>query len=495
MASTIEPLDTTEKQPKALYILFFAELWERFSFYGMKALLILYMIKELAFGTEASYGILGAYGALLYASNILGGFLADNFLGNRRAVMYGSAFIIAGHLSLALPFAESSFYYGLALLVVGTGFFKPNISSFLGLFYKKNDHRRDSGFTIFYMGINIGGLLAPLVCGTIADIYGWHYGFGIAALGMVFGAIAFYGGSKSFENIGLPPCQDALDRPILLGLSMSKLIFIGASFFVFLVVTIIQNHEYMGGFMAIASLAVLTFMLFIAFRSPLEERKCILTLLAMFFFMTCFISIWEQIGGSILLFTEASIDRQVFGYTVPASWSQSLNPLFIILMSPFVSSIWKKTSKAGKNISTPIKFSIGFLFCALGFYAFVLGIQSHQDGVVALKWLLLGVAGFSLGELFISPVGLSTVTKLAPAKQAGLLMGVFFFSFGLASFLAQWIAQFFGTPNTSGETTDIMAQLQGFENIFTFVAQFSLVSAVLALLITPLVSNVFKRHN
>ncbi len=488
------PVIPIEKQPKALYILFFAELWERFSYYGMRALLILYMTKELVFSSHNSYGILGAYIALMYASNVLGGYLADSFLGNRRAVLIGSVFIILGHLTLTLPLGEISFFYGLAFLVVGTGFFKPNVSSFLGQFYHKDDPRRDAGFTIFYMGINIGGLLAPLICGTVGEVYGWHYGFGIAAIGMVAGALVFYGGKKHYGDIGLPPFPEELKRPILLGLCLSKIIIIGALLFVPLVVYILQNHEYMGGFLTVSGTVVFVIVSVVAFKSPLEERKCIFTLMLMFIFVACFFAIFEQMGGSLLLFAERNIDREMFGLTMPATWSQSINPIFIILFSPLLSIIWTKLGQHNLEPMTPFKFLLGFLISSLGFYLFVEGIHSHNNGLVNIWWLITGTACFTIGELFISPVGLSMVTKLAPAKFTSLLMGVFFFSIGFAAFLAQKIAQIFGAPEGIDTQSDIMASLAGFENIFTFISQFALASAIGVLVITPIIYGVFKRH-
>ncbi len=485
---------SSQAQPKALYVLFFAELWERFSFYGMKALLILYMTKQLMFNTDFSYGTYGAYGALLYGTNIIGGYLADSFLGNRRAILFGCIFIIAGHAALSLPLGEDSFYYGLGLLVVGTGFFKPNVSSFLGQFYKKNDNRRDSGFTIFYMGINIGGFFSPLVCGTVAELYGWPWGFGMAAIGMIFGAIVFYGGSKYYGDKGLPPYQDLLDQPILFGLSLSKMIFIGSILFVPLVVALIKNQEYMSGFLTVTGLTIFVILSILAMRSPAEERKCIFTLLIMFFFVTLFFSIWEQVGGSILLFTDENVNRTIGSFTAPAAWSQSLNPLMIVIFTPILAGLYSLLAKMNINLLTPVKFIIGFIASALGFYMFLIGIKSSTDGVVGLQWLILGIAGFTLGELFISPVGLSMVTKLSPKRFASLLMGVFFLAMGMASFLSQKIAQLHSAPESMNRSKTTVELLSDFEGIFTFVTQLAIGSAIAMIILTPVVYGVFKRH-
>jgi POT family proton-dependent oligopeptide transporter len=354
-------------QPRALYTLFFAELWERFSFYGMRALLVLFMTKELLLTNHTSLGILGVYGALLYCSNILGGYLADGFLGNRRAVMLGSVFIILGHLVLTIPMTtflnQESFYYGLAFLIVGTGFFKPNVSSFLGQFYHVNDPRRDSGFTLFFMGINIGGFLAPLICGTIGEIYGWHYGFGVAALGMILGAFVFYGGKAHFGNVGAPPLQKP-SKNFWGGMSALHFILLGISFFVPLMVYVLKSHDHLGEYLTLAGAAVFILIAWIAFRSPAEERKMIFTLLVMFFFVVSFFSIWEQVGGSLLLFTQHNIDRTFFGITIPVSWSQSFSPLCIILLSPLVSYLWTFLNRHNLDPLTPLKFALGFFSAA-----------------------------------------------------------------------------------------------------------------------------------
>lgn len=485
-----------EKQPKALYVLFFTEIWERFSLYGMKALLVLYMTKELAFSGSNSYGILGAYFSLLYASNILGGYLADSFLGNRQAVFIGSFFIILGHVTLSLPleFENASFFYGLAFLVVGTGFFKPNVSSFLGQFYHRNDARRDGGFTIFYMGINVGALLGPLLCGTIGELYGWHYGFGIAAIGMVVGAFVFYRGTEFFGDKGLPPFPKELRRPIVWGLSLRSCIILGALLFVPLIVYIIQHHEYMGGFFSISGPIVLGVIALISFRSSPEDRKCILTLSTMIVFYGCFMIVVEQSFGSLLLFTEHNVDRNAFGMTIPTTWFLSLNPIFIIAFGPFIASLWLKLGQYKLEPSTPWKFVYGFILLALGFYLFLVGITDHTDGYVNLWWLVAGTAVMTISELFIAPVGLSMVTRLAPVKFTGLMMGTYFFTAGFAEFVAQKIAQALGTPDEIDPKTDIMTSLVGFENILTFVTQLAVVTTIAALLVIPLVRGVFKRH-
>ena len=492
--STNSPTVTIEKQPRALYILFFAEMWERFSFYGMHALLALYMTKELMYERGATYGVIGAYGALVYGSSVLGGYLSDNFLGNRRSVMVGSLLIITGHITLALPFAES-FYYGLAFLVVGTGFFKPNISSFLGRFYHKDDPRRDSGFTIFYMGINVGGMMAPLICGTIGEAYGYHYGFGVAAIGMMLGAVVFQKGAKDFGEFGHPPDKDSIDKPIVLGLSLSKLITIGAFVLVPLTAFMIQHHDRMGDLLTLTGVLTFGSLSYLAMKSDAEERKCMFTLMLMFVLVACFFAIFKQLGGSILLFMENNIDREVAGFLIPASWSQSLNPVFIITFAPIVSAVWLKLGRRKIEPITPVKFVFGFAVSAIGFYLFVLGIQNANDqGLVSLWWLVAGFGFFTLGEIFISPVGLSMVTKLAPKQFAGLLMGSYFLALSFANFIAQKIAQIFGAPEGVDVQADKFASLEAFNTLFMFVTKFALASMVVALIIVPIVRKVFKRH-
>lgn len=482
------------RQPKALYYLFFAELWERFSFYGLRALLMLYMTRELLFSDSTSYGIYGAYCALVYASPMIGGYLADNFLGNRRAVFIGSFIIAAGHITLAMSF-KNSLYYGLAFLVVGTGFFKANISSLLGQFYFKDDPRRDSGFTIFYMGINIGGFLAPLVCGYIGETYGWGYGFGMAAIGMLIGAVVFYSGNQTFGKVGTPPDPKALDKPLFLGLSINYVILIGALLMVPLGAYILQNYEAFGNFLNIFGIIAFGSLLVLTFKCNAEERRCLLTLLFMYIFVLCYFAAFEQVGSSINLFAERNIDRQVLGFTIPASWSQMLNPLFIILMSPLVSKIWSTLAKKNKEPLTPIKFSIGLILAGMGFYCLTVGIgQATPSGLVDIGWLVGGTLLFTLGELCVSPVGLSMVTKLAPARFTSLMMGAFFLSIAFSNHVAATIARVFGAPEGLNLSLDKMASLISFGNIFLFVAKFAFVAGIIVVIVTPLVRKTFKEH-
>lgn len=256
----------------------------------------------------------------------------------------------------------------------------------------------------------------------------------------------------------------------------------------------IQNHDNMGSFLTVAGLIVFIIISTVAFRSTPEERKCIFTLLLMFVFSSCFFSIFEQLGGSLLLFTEYNVDREMFGMTLPSTWSQSLNPVFIIILSPLLASFWSKMGQRNLEPMAPFKFFIGFIVSGVGFYFFLLGIQSHTEGLVNMWWLVAGTAFFTLGELFVSPVGLSMVTRLAPARLGSLLMGAYFFSTGFSHYIAQKIAQVFGAPEGVDTKTDIMASLAGFEGIFTFVSQFAFASAAAVLIAIPLIYGVFKRH-
>ena len=514
-SSTLASHTGLTKQPKALYFLFFAELWERFSFYGMRALLVLFMTRELNFLDARAYGIFGAYGALVYGSNVVGGYLADNFLGNRRAILIGSLIIAAGHMTLAMPF-DGSLYYGLAFLIVGTGFFKANVSSFLGQFYKKDDPRRDGGFTIFYMGINIGGLLAPLVCGTIGEVYGWHYGFGIAGIGMLLGAAVFLKGEKYYENKGLPPAPEALDRPLISILSINHIIILGALLVIPLAALTIQNYEILGNFLSLAGFSAFLYISYLAFKSTPDERKCIFTLLMMYVFVASFFAIFEQLGGSLNLFTERNIDRvftlpdwivalvRLFSndptnvssvFIMPTTWSQMMNPFFIILLSPFVSQLWIWLGRRGLEPQTPIKMCAGILVTALGFYIFIIGIRNPDThGMVSIAWLIFGFFFFTLGELFVSPVSLSMVTKLAPARFVSLMMGAYFFATAFAHQMAAKIAQIFAAPEGVQASSDKFASLAAFENTFIFVTKFAVVVGCVMVVTYPFVRKTFKRH-
>lgn len=387
-------------QPKGIYFLSTIEMWERFSYYGMRALLTLYMVKFLLFSTEKAGHIYGLYTGLVYMTPLIGGYIADRYLGQRKCIMIGAIIMAAGHFVMAIS-ALPFFYTALGLLIIGNGFFKPNISTTVGKLYEENDHRRDSGFTIFYMGINVGAVLSPLICGTLGEKIGFHYGFAAAGVGMVIGLLIYLWGHKRYlSNIGLEPisCKttsECTPEKVNLDKPLTK-----------------------------------------------EDKQKIAAIFILMFFTIFFWVAFEQAGSSLTLFADQSTNRIIpyLNWEFPASYFQSVNPLLIIMLAPLFSSLWINLSKAKRDPSTPVKFVFGLSLVSIGFFVMMFAASlTDAIGKVSFVWLICVYFFHTVGELCLSPVGLSVVTKLSPAKFASLLMGTWF----LSSFIANYTAGVF----------------------------------------------------
>lgn len=443
-------MDKLTRQPRALYLLFFVEMWERFSFYGMRALLVLYMTKALLFTDDRAYALYGAYGALVYATPVLGGWLADRVLGYQRAIILGAVLLGLGHFCMAVQ-QPVFFYGGLTLLICGNGFFKPNISSLVGQLYLRDDPRRDAGFTIFYIGINTGAFLAPLLCGYIGETYGWHYGFGLAGIGMAIGLAVFMRGRHLLGSAGLPPRQGPLRKSLRGFFSIRTLPYFAVATSLPVFAVLLLNDRLSGWVLLGVGVAVLGWLLFTVLSSAPPERGRLLVIVILLFFNMTFWSFFEQAGSSINLFTERNVDRVLEGWTVPASLFQSVNPLFIILLGPLFSTLWRRLGRVGLEPGTPVKFALGILQLALGFAALAFGAGlADAAGKTSLWWLVLGYALMTGGELSLSPVGLSMVTRLAPREIVGAVMGAWFLSVAFAHYLAAAIARLSSVRSIEG---------------------------------------------
>jgi len=426
--------------PKALFTLFFAELWERFSFYGMRAILILYMTQELfeqiaqGEADARAYGIYGAYNALLYAAPVIGGVLADRLMGFRRAIIMGGVFMALGQFALAAnaSFVEQEifFFVGLGLLTVGNGFFKPNISSFLGKFYDQNDERKDSAFTIFYMGINVGAFLAPLTCGYLAQAVDWSFGFLAAGIGMVVGLVVFIMNKNRgvLEDKGLPPDPEDLHKPYFAGISKNVMIILGSVAAIPIFSFLIDAEEITDYILLIVGGAVILYLLVTALTADKVNGQRMLVFIVLFIFHMIFWALFEQAGGSLNILTE----RSQF---------QAVNPLYIILFAPLFSWIWQKLSKAKREPRTPIKFVYGLAQMAIGYFIIVLGVKAGVaagagPASIPIVFLLFMYLFHTTGELSLSPIGLSVVTKLSIPKVVGFVMGAWFLSIAFAHKIA-----------------------------------------------------------
>ncbi|ALI99987.1 peptide MFS transporter [Rufibacter tibetensis] len=438
---------TSTGHPKQLYMLFFTEMWERFSFYGMKALLLAYMITELKFDEPKGYAILGSYAALVYTMPMFGGMMSDRYLGGRKAVMYGGILMTIGHLVLAVP-QDWSFFYGMAFIICGNGFFKPNISSLVGTLYADNDPRKDSGFSIFYMGINIGAALGGLLCGYVGQQIDWHYGFGLAGLFMILGLVVFALGKKSLGDKGLPPNPADLKAPAFAGISKEVVIYVATLAIIPVIVALFNRYEIMDFIMfGLGALSIL-YILFIAFKMEAAARFKLFAALVLIVFSALFWAFYEQNAGSLNLFAMRNVDMHVGGVELPAlAVNNFLPPAWVVILSFFFAWLWPALNRKGIEPNTPTKFGLSFVLVGLGFYVFYLGCRTSEgSGLIPLITFIAGYFFIICGEMCISPIGLSMITKLSPARIVAMMMGIWFFASAVGEFLASKIGALMSVP-------------------------------------------------
>ena len=419
--------------PFGLYILFFTELWERFSYYGMRALFVLFLVAETTSGNPGfgwtngeALALYGWYTMLVYVASIPGGWIADRFIGQKKAVMLGGWLLVAGHSVLAFN-SETSFYIGCLLVILGVGCLKPNISSMVGSLYKPGDERRDKGFYIFYIGINLGAFFAPILCGWVGETYNWHYGFGLAAIGMIIGQIVYMWGQKHLEGVGEFIGTDKSVEPGIMNKPLTQI-----------------------------------------------EKDRVLVMLLSFVLIIIFWGAFEQAGGLMNLYAEQKTNRMLFGTEIPASVFQSVNAFFIITLATLVGGFWYKWKLKGRESSSLFKIAIGTIIMGLGFaFMSAASIEYENSGSSAMYWLILAYLFHTIGELCASPVSLSFITKLAPAKYASIMMGTYFAATGLGNKLAGLVGEW--------------AQNAGELQIFTGITIFTVVVSLLVIaLLKPL---------
>ncbi len=466
--------------PRGLATLFFTEMWERFSYYGMRALLILFMIAPVAngglgFSVAKASAIYGLYTSSVWLLSLPGGYLADRFFGAQKAVLYGGILISIGQFCL-ITRSSSMFYLGLVLIVFGTGLLKPNVSSIVGMLYPPGDHRRDAGFSIFYMGINLGAFIAPLICGWVGQRVDWRWGFGLAGLGMAAGVVQFIFQSPRYlgDKGAKPPNPASSGTALRIGAMTAA--FVAALSAVILISGIELTPKLIfnafGIGLLIVTILVFSWLLFAPGFSALERKRSAATLV-LFLAACLFWSAFEQAGSSLTLFAERSSKKNLLGFDFPASWFQAVQPIAIIILAPIFAWIWLKLGKY--EPSSPAKFAIGLFTAGLGFLLLVPAAQlAGTAGQVSPMWLVGTYVLHTIGELSLSPVGLSAMTKLAPARVAGMMMGVWFMSISIGSYLGAQAASLY-------ESLPV-------PTLFGYVAGFAFVATViLVILIKPTV--------
>ena len=443
--------------PKGLSTLFFTEMWERFGYYGMRGLLILFMTAPaaaggLGFSVAKAGAIYGIYTSMVYLASLPGGWIADRILGQQRAVLVGGLIMSVGYLTLSAP-GLAPFYAGLVLVVLGTGLLKPNISTIVGQLYAPEDRRRDAGFSIFYMGINLGAFLAPLVCGFVGETYNYRWGLALAGVGMVIGLLTFVRGRPRLGDAGAQPAapKDEGERAAVrrklyragLGAALAAVFLMGGQAAGLFTITAEVMVNLVGLFLFAVVIALFGWMFFAGDWTPVE-RKRLIAILVLFVVSCFFWSVFEQAGSTLNLFAKQDTERMLLGFEFPASWLQSLNSFFIWTLAPVFAWLWMRLGP--REPSSPAKFAWGMVLVGAGFLVLVppaLGVQGGEKA--AFHWLLLTYLLHTMGELCLSPVGLSAVTKLAPARVAGMMMGVWFVSISMGNYLGGRIASVYET--------------------------------------------------
>ncbi len=496
------PADTFFGHPRGLVVLFATELWERFSYYGMRALLIFYLTQHFLFSDEKAFLIYGAYTALVYVMPVIGGILADRYLGARKAVSFGAILLVIGHLGMALegPQAAASggdvvrdgfflqvFYLSLAFIIAGVGFLKANISTIVGALYEPGDSRRDGGFTIFYMGINIGAFCSSLLCGWLGQTYGWAYGFGLAGIGMLAGLVIFLRGQHLLDGHAEPPSPEKLKEQMIPGINRELGIYIGAALGILIIWQLVQHQQLVGNIlMGFGGIMLLAVLLFSFTQCTPEERDRMLTASALILFSVLFWALFEQAGSSLNLFANRSVDRHLLGWEIPASMFQSLNAFFIFTLAPLFAWLWTQLASRGMEPSTPTKFALAILQVGLGFLVLVLGAQlSGGTGKIGMVWLVLIYLLHTTGELCISPVGLSMITKLSVSRVVGMMMGVWFLASAGANYIAGLIAGVTGSDRAEQAVNQAAATARVLD-VYANVGLVALMVSIFLFTISPL---------
>ena len=464
--------------PKGLYMLFFAEMWERFSYYGMRAILIFYLTQHWLFSDGKSNLIYGAYTSLVYITPVLGGYLADRYLGQRRAVLFGGLLLALGHTLMAVEGTGGQddptinvFWAALAFIIVGSGFLKANISVMVGQLYKLTDVRRDGAYTIFYMGINVGAALGTILVAYLGQTLGWGYGFGLAGIGMLAGLIVFVLGKATLNGAGEAP------RPLGKGLEYALYaIGFGA---VVVIWGLVQYQDVIQSLLAISGVVLLGYVLFESFKLDKQPRERMFAILFLISLNPLFWGLFEQAGGSMNLFTDRFVDRA----GVPAGIFQSINPIYIILMAPVFAGLWQWLGSKGREPSAPAKF--GLALAQMGFANLVLVWGAEAYGVAAMTPVIL-VFGYyffaTTAELCLSPVGLSAMNRLAPKHLASLIMGAWFYMTAVGNFVAGKIGE--ATGGHDGAMTK-----QGLLDVYELFGWIAIGAAVAVLVVSPVVKK------
>ncbi|MBS0603952.1 MAG: MFS transporter [Verrucomicrobia bacterium] len=469
-----------DKQPRGLYLLFFTELWERFGFYTLQTIIILYMTKALLMTDDSAYLLYGAFSSMLYLTPVIGGYVADRYLGFQRSIIIGGVLLTLGYLLTAIP-GTKFFFLGLSVIIVANGLFKPNVSSILGDLYRPGDARRDGGFTLFYMGINIGSLLPPLFTGYLVSKYGWHSGFLVAAFGMAIGLATFIFGKSRLRSSGALPAMSPLHHRSA-SVTFYTLFYVAVIGCIAALMFLFHFPGETDLILAIASLAILGVVVYYLLKEKPAQRNKLIACLILILISVGFWAIYNQTFTSLMLYADRNMNKEFLGFTIDAEFTQFFNPFFIVLFSPILSRLWISLNRKKSNPSTPSKFSFGVLFMALGFFFLGFGgVYFGQDGETSSYWLVGSYLLQTIGELLLSPIGLAMITTLSPKHLVGMMMGVWFLTQAAAFAIGGGLATLASVP---AKTTAVNA-LAIYDKAFFIYGSLSLALAILSFILVP----------
>lgn len=476
------------KQPIQLYILFFTEMWERYGFYTMRGILVLYMTKILLFSNNHSYAIFGAFTALIYLTPSAGGYIADQLLGFRRAIMGGAVILAIGYALLAVPGTEF-FYYGLSCIIIGNGFFKPNVSGIVGQLYERNDPRREGGFQIFYAGINIGGIIPPLVTAAVIALYGWHAVFIMASIGVLVGLAVFSIGFRKSALHGVVPEHTRSNKK---NITLYAVLLIG-TLLAIVGFRFLTQHTTVANYV-LFSMGTLFFLFSItkSFAYDQKRRYRLWVCHILIVFSVIFWVLYQQGAMSLTIFTEFNLNRTFFGWTIPTVMFQALNPIAIIAFAPLCSWLWKFLDRYKMNPSIPVKFALGTILMGAGFAMMPLILmKTSSSGQISFWWVVLSYLLQSIGELLLSPVGLSMITELSPLAMVGLMMGAWFFASAVANALAGLASQW--TTVAAGSNNPLITD-PSYAHVFGILGWSSIAAGIIVLFFCPRLKRMIGRH-
>ncbi len=479
------------KHPKGLYLLFFTELWERFGFYAIQTILILFMTKSLLMTDTDAYLLYGVFNSLIYFTPVIGGYLADRYIGFKRAIMIGGSLFVLGYTLMGLP-SRRAFLLGLSLVIIANGFFKPNVSSIVGDLYAKNDPKKEGGFTLFYMGINIGALIPPLFTGTIVTHYGWNWGFLLAAGGMAIGMANFLLARHRLGAAGEIPEGSPLRKGIKQKSTAYVLGGLGILGMIALFHFLFHFPKETTAILIVGSIVVITRVLFYLFKEQGLARRRMIACLILILISVGFWAVYNQTFTTLMLFADRNMHKEVFGFPIDAEFTQFFNPFFIILFSPFFNKLWSQLGIKGIKIPIPTKFTLSLLFMALGYLVLAIGPKHfHQGGDTSAWWLIASYGLQTIGELLLSPVGLAMITTLAPKPLMGMMMGVWFLTQAAAFAIGGVLSTFANVP----EGTSPLASLYIYCDAFTTYGLISLIFALFSMVMIPFLKELIKNKD